>query len=259
VIRREDAITEGVAEAVPNKGDKETSMTMRRFFLLSLCLGLCGAAFAQESDQAKQLAKANSVLNEIMRTPDKGIPSNLLDKAVCVGIVPAHLSVAFGIGASYGRGVLVCRRRGTGHWGAPSLFTMGGGSFGFQIGGKSTDVVFIVMNPDGAKKLLQSKVTLGADASVAAGPVGRTASAETDAQMHAEILSYSRSRGLFGGLALTGAVLKQDNKENEELYGRRLTAQAILFRGVVRVPVAARPLDRSLTRYSPRGGAPFIV
>ncbi|HTV56762.1 MAG TPA: lipid-binding SYLF domain-containing protein [Terriglobia bacterium] len=232
---------------------------MRRAFLLFLCLGLCGAALAQESDEAKQLAKANAVLNEIMRTPDKGIPTNLLDKAVCVGIVPAHLSVAFGIGASYGRGVLVCRRGGDGRWGAPSLFTMGGGSFGFQIGGKSTDIVFIVMNPDGAQKLLQSKVTLGADASVAGGPVGRTASAETDAQMHAEILSYSRSRGLFGGVALKGAVLKQDNKANEKLYGHRLTAQAILIKGEVAVPAAARPLDRTLMKYSPHGGAAFMA
>jgi lipid-binding SYLF domain-containing protein len=232
---------------------------MRRVLLLFLCLSFCGAALAQESDEARQLAKANAVLNEIMRTPDKGIPSNLLDKAVCVGIVPAHFSVAFGIGASYGRGVLVCRRGGDGRWGAPSLFTMGGGSFGFQIGGKSTDIVFIVMNPDGAKKLLQSKVTLGADASVAGGPVGRTASAETDAQMHAEILSYSRSRGLFGGIALKGAVLKQDNKANEKLYGRRLTAQAILIKGDVSVPPAARPLDRSLTKYSPHGGSSFMA
>jgi SH3 domain-containing YSC84-like protein 1 len=231
---------------------------MRKVLLLLFCMGLCQALLAQETDQAKQLAKANAVLNEIMRTPDKGIPGNLLDKAVCVGIVPAHLSIAFGIGASYGRGVLVCRRGGNGRWGAPSLFTMGGGSFGFQIGGKSTDIVFIVMNPDGARKLLQSKVTLGADASVAGGPVGRTASAETDAQMHAEILSYSRSRGLFGGIALKGAVLKQDNKANRRLYGRPVTAQAILIKGAVSVPPPARPLDRTLTKYSPHGGASFM-
>lgn len=233
---------------------------MFRYALIAaLCLAATAAAFAQESDEARQLAKANSVLVEIMQSPDKSVPHNLLDRAVCVGIVPAHIKFAFGVGGSYGRGVLVCRRGGNGRWGAPSLFTMGGGSFGFQIGGKATDIVFIVMNPGGAKKLLQSKVTLGADASVAGGPVGRSASAETDAQMHAEILSYSRSRGLFGGLALNGAVLKQDNGRNEKLYGRRLTAQDILLKGVVSVPAAARPLDRTLTKYSPHGGAPFTT
>ncbi len=230
---------------------------MRKSLVLILCLISCGVALAQETDQTKQLAKANEVLTEIMQTPDKGIPGGLLDKAVCVGIVPAEIKFAFGVGASYGRGVLVCRRHGNGPWGAPSLFTMGGGSFGFQIGGKATDIVFIVMNPGGARKLLQSKVTLGADASVAGGPVGRTASAETDAQMTAEILSYSRSRGLFGGLALNGAVLKQDNGSNRKLYGRRVSPSAILIRGTVPVPPGAHRLDRTLTKYSPRGGAPF--
>ncbi|MGH9358487.1 MAG: lipid-binding SYLF domain-containing protein [Terriglobia bacterium] len=230
---------------------------MRNALVIIFCLMSTAVALAQESDQAKQLAKANAVLSEIMQTPDKSVPGGLLDKAICVGIVPSHIKFAFGIGGSYGRGVLVCRRHGNGPWGAPSLFTMGGGSFGFQIGGKATDIVFIVMNPGGARKLLQSKVTLGADASVAGGPVGRTASAETDAQMHAQILSYSRSRGLFGGLALNGAVLKQDNGGNEKLYGRKLTAQDILIKGDVAVPAAARPLDRTLTKYSPHGGAPF--
>lgn len=230
---------------------------MRSVLLIFVCLCLCRAALAQESDQAKQLAKANGVLSEIMHTPDKSIPSSLLNKAVCIGIVPAHLKIAFGIGASYGRGVLVCRRGGNGRWGAPSLFTMGGGSFGFQIGGKATDIVFMVMNPGGARKLLQSKVTLGADASIAGGPVGRSASAETDAQMHAQILSYSRSRGLFGGVALNGAVLKQDNGSNEELYGRKVNPSDILIKGRVPVPPEGRRLDRTLTKYSPRGGAPF--
>lgn len=229
-----------------------------KLLLVLVCLTSCSMALAQESDQAKQLAKANVVVSEIMQTPDKGIPSDLLDKAVCVGIVPAHITFALGIGGSYGRGVLVCRRRGNGPWGAPSLFTMGGGSFGFQIGGKATDIVFIVMNPEGAKKLLQSKVTLGADASVAGGPVGRTASAETDAQMHAQILSYSRSRGLFGGVALKGAVMKQDNGGNEKLYGGKLSAQDILIRGKVSIPAEGRRLDRTLTKYSPHGGAPFM-
>ncbi|MGH9328267.1 MAG: lipid-binding SYLF domain-containing protein [Terriglobia bacterium] len=231
-------------------------MVKRYLFILCLCVMSCGVALARETAQ-NQLAKANGVLTAIMQSPDKGIPGNLLNKAVCVGIVPSQIKFAFGFGGSYGRGVLVCRRGGNGPWGAPSLFTMGGGSFGFQIGGKATDIVFIVMNPDGAKKLLQSKVTLGADASVAGGPVGRTATAETDAQMHAEILSYSRSRGLFGGLALNGAVLKQDNGSNEKLYGRKVSPKAILIEGSVAAPEAGRALDRTLTKYSPHGGTPF--
>jgi SH3 domain-containing YSC84-like protein 1 len=232
---------------------------MRKLVVVVVCMASCAVALAKESDQAKQLAKANGVLSDIMRSPDNSIPKSLLDKAVCVGIVPSELKFAFGIGGSYGRGVLVCRRHGNGAWGAPSLFTMGGGSFGFQIGGKSTDIVFIVMNPDGAKKLLQSKVTLGADASVAGGPVGRTASAETDSQLHAQILSYSRARGLFGGVALKGAVIKQDSGSNEKLYGRKVSPGDILINGTVRVPVAGRTLDGTLTKYSPRGGAPFAA
>ncbi|HEX5483451.1 MAG TPA: lipid-binding SYLF domain-containing protein [Terriglobia bacterium] len=232
---------------------------IRKLFLLFICTAACSVALAQETDQAKQLAKANAVLTEIMQTPEKGIPGNLLDKAVCVGIVPSQIKFAFGIGGSYGRGVLVCRKGGNGSWGAPSLFTMGGGSFGFQIGGKATDIVFIVMNPGGAKKLLQSKVTLGADASVAGGPVGRSAAAETDAQLHAEILSYSRSRGLFGGVALKGAVLKQDNGANEKLYGKKVSPADILIKGTVPVPAAGRALDKTLTKYSPHGGAAFAA
>ncbi len=209
------------------------------------------------SKGAKQLMKATAVINEIMRSPDKGIPHDLLDKAVCVGIVPSEIKVALGIGGTYGRGVLVCRRGGTGPWGAPSMFTLGGANIGFQLGGKATDVVFIVMNPEGAKKLLRDDVKLGADASVAAGPVGRTAEGATDAVLHAELLSYSRSRGLFAGVSLGGAVLKQDTDDNERLYGRKVDPKDILINGSVRAPSVARPLDSVLTKYSPHGGAPF--
>jgi len=195
------------------------------------------------------------VMNEIMRTPDKGIPSDLLDKAVCVGIVPSELKAAFVVGGTYGRGVMVCREHGDGDWGAPSLFTMGGGSFGFQIGAKATDVVFLVMNSQGAKKLLQDKVKLGADASVAAGPVGRTASGDTDLQLHAEILSYSRSRGAFAGVALKGAVLKQDTDDNTDLYGHPVEPENVLLKGTVKPPTeAAEKLDTTLAKYSPHGG-----
>jgi lipid-binding SYLF domain-containing protein len=226
---------------------------MKKLTIVLLFLAICAPAFAGES----QLEKATNVVNEIMRTPDKGIPRDLLDKAVCVGIVPSELKGALIFGGSYGRGVLVCRKGGNGPWGAPSTFTLGGGSFGFQIGGEATDVVFIVMNPEGARKLVQDSVKLGADISAAAGPVGRSAEGATDAQLHAEILSYSRTRGLFAGLSLDGAIVKQDRDDNAKLYGRKVSARKILIAGAVAVPAKARALDRTLDRYSPKGGQAF--
>lgn len=229
---------------------------MKRVFLILICLVVSAATLMAVTD-AGQLQKATNVVNEIMQTPDKGIPSDLLDKAVCVGVVPSELKLAFGVGGNYGRGVLVCRKGGNGAWGAPSMFTLGGGSFGFQLGGQATDVVFIVMNPSGIRKLVQDSVKLGAEMSAAAGPVGRSAQSATDAQLHAEILSYSRSRGLFAGVSLSGAVLKQDKRANEKLYGHRVTAKEILIDGLVRPPATARELDRTLAKYSPKGGQPF--
>jgi lipid-binding SYLF domain-containing protein len=223
--------------------------------LLTMVILFCvwsGMVFAKES----QLEKANNVLNEIMRTPDKGIPNDLLEKAECVGIVPSEIKAAFLVGGTYGRGVLVCRRQGDGPWGAPSMFSLGAGSVGFQIGGEATDVVFLVMNGSGAKKLVQDEVKLGADISVTAGPVGRTAEGSTDAQLHAEILSYSRTRGLFAGVSLSGAVFKQDHDANKELYGREVTAKDILIDAEVTAPAEAAALEASLMRYSPRGGHP---
>src|ERR1017187_7986097 len=205
---------------------------MKRLTLIVLLMTFSVAAFAGET----QLQKATNVVNEIMGTPDKGIPHDLLDKAVCVGIVPSEVKFALGFGGTYGRGVLVCRKGGNGHWDAPSMFTMGGASVGFQIGGKATDVVFLVMNPGGMKKLVQDSVKLGAELSAAAGPVGRSAEGATDAQLHAEILSYSRSRGLFAGASLNGAVYKQNENANQRLYGRRVTAKQILIDGSVPSP-----------------------
>jgi SH3 domain-containing YSC84-like protein 1 len=231
---------------------------MKQTIALLFVLALCGTAPAvEETKEAKQLQKATNVLNEIMSAPDKGIPQDLLNKAVCVGIVPSEISGAFVVGGEYGRGVLVCRKNGNGSWGAPSLFTLGGASVGFQIGGKATDVVLIVMNAAGAKKLVQDSVKLGADASAAGGPVGRTAEGATDVQLHAEILSYSRTRGLFAGVSLEGAVLKQDTDDNERLYGRKVDAKDILIKGTVSAPAAARPLQQALAKYSQHGGAPF--
>jgi lipid-binding SYLF domain-containing protein len=225
---------------------------MKKLTLILLSLTFCTTAFGES-----QLQKATNVLNEIMRTPDQGIPSELLEKAVCVGIVPSEVKFALGIGGTYGRGVLVCRKGGNGKWGAPSMFTLGAASVGFQIGGKATDVVFLVMNPEGAKKLVQDSVKLGAEASVTAGPVGRTAEGATDAQLHAEILSYSRTRGLFAGVSLDGAVVKQDRDDNKNLYGRNVTAKELLIDGTVPPPAEARGLDSTLAKYSRQGGQAF--
>ncbi len=228
-----------------------------KYFLAGLILfGVVTAAVAADTP-AERLKKSAEIINQVMGTPEKGIPSDLLNKAVCVAVVPGYKKAAFGIGGSFGKGELVCRRGGTGSWGAPSMFTLGGPSIGFQIGGSSSDLVLVVMNPSGARKLLQSKVKLGAQASVAGGPVGRTSEASTDAELHAEILTYSRSRGAFAGLSLDGAVVKVDNDANKDLYGRKLTAQEILFKNAVGVPAAARALDGALTKYSPHGGQKF--
>src|SRR5271157_1190802 len=218
---------------------------MRKIIGVVLSLAFSATALAdRQSKEAKRLESATFVVNEIMQTPEKGIPQDLLDKAVCVGIIPSELKLAFGEG-------------GNGAWGAPSMFTLFGGNFGFQIGGEATDIVFIVMNPGGMRKLLQTGVKLGADISAAAGPVGRTAEGATDVQMHAEILSYSRSRGLFAGVSLDGAVLRADDDANRRLYGQGYEPKQILMDGVASPPAAAKPLDNTLGKYSPRGGQPF--
>jgi len=192
-----------------------------------------------------------------MQTPEKGIPHDLMNKAVCVGVIPSELKGAFGLGATYGRGAMVCRRNGNGAWGAPSMFTVGGVNFGFQIGGEATDFVLLVMNGRGAEKLLRDSTKIGADASAAGGPVGRTAEGATDLQLHAEILTYSRSRGAFAGVSLDGQMFRQDGDSNEKLYGRKLNPKDILFKGVVPVPAAGRPLDTALIQFSPHGGEAF--
>lgn len=224
---------------------------------LLLCTSALLPAAEKQSKEAKRLEDATYVINEIMQTPDNSIPGDLLDHAVCVGIVPSEVKGAFIVGGSWGRGALICRKGGNGPWNAPSMFSIFGGSFGFQIGGQATDIVFIVMNSGGARKLLQSGVKLGADVSAAAGPVGRDARAETDAQLHAEILTYSRSRGLFAGVSLDGSVIRTDEDGNQRLYGHAVTAKDILLRGTVPPPPAAKPLDNVLTKYSPHGGEAF--
>lgn len=195
------------------------------------------------------LKDANEVFSEIMATPDKSIPRDLLEKAHCIVIVPGAKSAAFVVGAKFGKGFATCRKTTDAGWGPPAAMRMEGGSVGFQIGGSSTDIVMLVMNERGMKKLLESKFTLGANASVAAGPVGRTATAETDAYLSAEILSWSRSKGLFAGVALQGATLRSDVDENQELYGQRLENKDILLTDRT-PPAAASPLLMALNTYS---------
>ena len=198
---------------------------------------------AQENHQAKRLDQATAVLSEIMATPDKAIPRDLFDKAHCIVIVPSEKSAAFLVGGKFGTGYLSCRKASGAGWSAPATIRVEGGSFGFQIGGKETDVVMFVMNEGGENKLLESKFTLGADASVAAGPVGRTTSAQTDAQMHAEILTWSRSQGVFAGISLEGATLRPDVSDNAKLYGRKLDSREIVTSHIKLPKAAARLID----------------
>ncbi len=232
---------------------------MRYGVAIGLTFILLGAPRIGRADdkQTERLESSAEVLTEIMGAPDQGIPHDLMDKAVCIGIIPSEKKLAFGIGATYGRGAMVCRQNGNGPWGAPSMFTVGGANVGFQIGGQETDFVLVVMNARGAEKLLHDSTKLGADASAAAGPVGRSAEGATDLQMRAEILTYSRARGVFAGISLDGQMFKQDGDSNEKLYGRKIAPEDILFKGAVGVPGPAGALDSELTKISPRGGEPF--
>jgi SH3 domain-containing YSC84-like protein 1 len=193
------------------------------------------------------------VLKEILDIPDD-IPKDLLDDAECIIVLPSVKKIAIGIGGAFGRGVMVCRsgEHFTGAWGAPAMYALEGGNIGFQLGAQATDFVLLVVNPRGAESLMNSKVKLGADAAAAAGPKGRDTAAATDIAMRAEILSYSRSRGLFAGISLEGSTLRPDNGANEKLYGRRLTAKQILREGRVSTPAAAHMLDAELQKASPK-------
>ena len=206
----------------------------------------------QEKDEDR-LKNSGTVLKEILDVPDD-IPQDLLDKADCVVVFPSVLKAAFIVGASYGRGAMSCRRGEdfTGSWGAPTMMALEGGSFGLQLGGEATDFVLLVMNERGASAILASKVKLGADASVAAGPVGRTASAETDATLRADILSYSRSRGAFAGISLEGSTVRPDNGANEQIYEQKLPARVIVLSGHVAIPAAAKIMVSTLDSKTPR-------
>src|ERR1700733_12830786 len=213
--------------------------------------------FARDHDGAKKeedrLANSSMVMAEILNVPDN-IPRDLLDKARCVVVMPSVLKAAFVVGGDYGRGTMVCRtgKGFLGPWGAPAMYALEGGSIGFQIGGEATDFVLLIMNDRGANSLLHSKVKLGGDASIAAGPVGRTTAADTDAYLRSEILSYSRARGVFVGVSLEGSTLRPDNKADRDLYGRSVTASQIIRESEVQAPAAASDLVGQLEYASPR-------
>jgi lipid-binding SYLF domain-containing protein len=229
---------------------------MKKIFPLLLTLVLIGLGLPLQAGDKKindRLENCGLVIQEIMDIPDD-IPQDLIDKADCVIVYPSVVKAAFIFGASYGRGAMVCRtgENFSGPWSAPSMMALEGGSFGFQIGGQATDFVLLVMNERGAKAILSSKVKLGADASAAAGPKGRNAEASTDVTMRAEILSYSRARGLFAGVSLAGSTVRPDGSANTDLYNKRVSAEDIIFKGAVAVPPSAQKMVAYLNKKSPK-------
>ena len=228
---------------------------MRKLWCTLAATFLVAYPFTTTSAQRREterLANAGTVLEEILNVPDD-IPSDLLDKAECVIVVPSVVKFAIGIGGSYGRGAMTCRSGAnfTGRWSAPAMIAVEGGSFGLQLGGQATDFILLVMNPRGATSILKSKVKLGADAAAAAGPKGRNAQAATDVALRAEILTYSRSRGLFAGVSLEGSTLRPDNGANEDVYGRKIRAEDIVRSGAVQTPAAGSKMISLLNGKSP--------
>jgi len=227
---------------------------MRKVSVFVMVIFLACPTFAtNESREQKRLETCGQVFKEIMDIPD-GLPKDLLNKAECVIVIPSVLKFAFGVGGDFGRGAITCRtgQHFTASWSAPALFALEGANIGFQLGGQATDFVLLVMNPRGANSILSSKVKLGGEASAAAGPKGRSAAADTDIVMRAEILSYSRSRGLFAGVSLEGSTLRSDGSANRKLYGRSLTAKEIVREGKAGVPASGRELVSLLNKQSPK-------
>ncbi len=226
---------------------------MKRWLSVTLCVSLTLPLVAQQKEQDR-LKESYRVMKEILGAPDGGIPRDLLNKAECVVVFPSVKKAAFVVGASYGRGVMTCRsgENFRGPWTAPAMFAMEGGSFGLQIGGQATDFVLLIMNEQGATSVMSSKVKIGGDASAAAGPVGRTTSAETDIVMKAEILSWSRARGIFAGVSLTGSTLRSDDDANKNLYGKELNAKQIILQGEAKTPPAGKQLIALLDKVSPK-------
>jgi lipid-binding SYLF domain-containing protein len=225
---------------------------MKTVCLTGLLLALSSGLLLADKATDERLSNAAKAFDEIMSAPDKGIPGSVLNKAECIVVVPGMKKGGFIVGGSFGRGAISCRDKGKTGWTAPSMVELGGGSVGLQIGADATDVVMLIMDRSGVDSLLKSKFTLGGDASVAAGPVGRATTAETDAAMKAKILSYSRSRGAFAGVSLTGTSVSQDEGANKAVYGKQLQPTEILGGGVP-TPAGAKPLTDVLTKYSPKG------
>lgn len=225
---------------------------MKNGFLTALLLSLASGPLLADKETDERLANAAKAFEEIMSAPDKGIPGGVLNKAECVVVVPGMKKAGFIVGGSFGRGAISCRDKGRTGWGAPAMVELGGGSVGLQIGAEATDVVMLVMNRTGIDSLLKSKFTLGGEASVAGGPVGRESTAETDAAMKAKILSYSRSRGAFAGVSVKGMTLHQDEDANKAVYGKPMDSVQILGGGVS-MPAGGKPLAQVLTKYSPKG------
>jgi len=226
---------------------------MKKFFALALAALLSSiAAFAQEHEDDR-LRHSGEVLMEILNIPDN-IPKSVLDKSECVIVIPSVKKFAIGVGGNYGRGAMTCRggQNFTGPWGAPAMVALEGGNIGFQLGGQATDFVLLVVNPKGIDGILRSKVKLGADAAAAAGPKGRDAQAATDATMHAEILTYSRSRGLFAGVSLDGSTLRPDNSATEKVYGRKISAREVVLEHKAATPKAGQLLVSALQKASPK-------
>ena len=221
--------------------------------LMALALVALPLLAAGDKKETERLENCGEVIREVMDIPDD-IPQDLIDKSECLIVFPSVLKAAFLIGGSYGRGAMTCRtgEHFTGPWSAPTMMALEGGSIGFQLGGQATDFVLLVMNPRGARAILSSKVKLGADASAAAGPKGRTANASTDVTMRAEVLSYSRARGLFAGLSLEGSTVRPDHDANERIYGKKVEAESIVFKGTVAVPPAAQKMTAYLNQKSPK-------
>jgi len=226
---------------------------MIRKLAFGVCFLFVTSGLYAANNEEKRLENSGVVMEEIMNTPEN-IPQELLEKAECIIVFPSVLKAAFVVGGSYGRGAMVCRTGAgfKGPWGAPAMYALEGASVGFQLGGQATDLVLLVMNDHGARSILSSKVKLGADASVAAGPKGRDASADTDAYLRAEVLSYSRSRGLFAGVSLEGSTLRPDEDANEAIYHRKITASDIVLGKSIPVPVSGRHLVSVLQKNSPR-------
>jgi lipid-binding SYLF domain-containing protein len=232
---------------------KPQGESMKKTVVALSLMGLMVLPVFGQDKEADRVMAAGTVISEIMNVPDD-IPQSVIDKADCVVVLPSVLKAAFIVGGSYGRGVLTCRsgRHFRGPWSAPSMMALEGASVGFQLGGQATDFVLLLMSPTSAANILKSKVKIGGDASAAAGPVGRNASAETDVTMRAQILSYSRARGLFAGVSLSGSTLRPDNDANKNLYGKDVTAEAIVFDKAVPAPPSAAKLLRTLNRKSPK-------